>query len=73
MIEGVLNDLVTSFNGVLSIKHSISFGIAKSAMRVFFIVSDVTNSAKSIGLRPYSSGTSLDAPLIRRDRTGLVF
>ena len=52
MIAGVLNDLVTSLSGVLSMRHSRSFGSSRSYLSVFLIDSDVTISARSIGLRP---------------------
>ena len=52
IIAGVLNDLVTSLSGVLSMRHSRSLGSTRSYLSVFFIDSDVTISARSTGLRP---------------------
>lgn len=51
-IAGVLYDLVTSFRGVLSIRHWISLGSIRSAFKVSLRYGVVINSAKSIGLRP---------------------
>ena len=73
MIAGVLNDRVTSFSGVLSIRHSMSLGSYKSYLSVFLMEGDCNVSARSIGLRPCSSRTFLEAPLMSRDLTGLVF
>ena len=69
---GVLYDLVTSFNGVLSIRHCRSFGSLRSAYRLPLRWGSLTSSARSTGLRSQLSTVSREAPLINRERTGLV-
>jgi hypothetical protein len=65
-------DLRISLRGVFIIKQEHVFGSLRIDLSSYCKTGLVIYSTKSIGLLPLLSLASLDAPLIRRDLTGLV-
>lgn len=70
--RGVVIDFLISLRGVFIMKHVQPFGSLSIDLNSVQRAGIVISSTKSIGFLPYLSFTSLDAPLINNDLTGLV-
>ena len=69
---GVVNDLDISLRGVFIIKHEQPLGFFSIYLSSCCNAGLVIKSIRSTGLLSVKSLTSLDAPLISNDLTGLV-
>jgi hypothetical protein len=70
--KGVVADFLISFKGVFIMKQELPEGSLSMDLSSCYRLGIVIWSSKSIGLLPCLSLMFLDAPLIRRDLTGLV-